>query len=71
MRNAMKHSSSYIVVLGVMVLGLWLSTMQGCAVFRATGRSIEAVGEGAGHAVAETGEAVSDAAQETKRDLRR
>jgi len=55
----------------MLILGLWLSGIQGCAVFRATGRSIEAVGEGAGHAVAGTGEAVSDAASETKRDLKR
>jgi len=41
----------------------------GCAVFRATGKSVEAVGEGAGHAVAGTGDAIKDAASETKRDI--
>jgi len=41
----------------------------GCAVFHATGRSVEAVGEGVGHAVAGTGRAVARAASETKHDL--
>lgn len=51
------------------LLGLCASSIDGGAVFRATGRSVEAVGEGAGHAVAGTGRAVSNAASETKRDL--
>jgi hypothetical protein len=51
------------------VLGLCASSLAGCSVFRATGQSVEAVGEGAGHAVAGTGRAVSNAASETKRDL--
>ena len=67
----MKHRSARIVGLLVMLTGLGLTGIQGCAVFRATGRSIEAVGQGAGHAIAGTGEAVSDAARETKRDLTR
>jgi len=51
------------------VLSLCASSLGGCSVFRATGQSVEAVGEGAGHAVAGTGRAVSNAASETKRDL--
>jgi hypothetical protein len=41
----------------------------GCAVFRATGRSVKAVGKGVGHAVVGTGRAVGRAASETKREL--
>jgi len=51
------------------LLGLCTSSLGGCSVFHATGRSVEAVGEGAGHAVAGTGRAVSNAATETKRDI--
>ncbi len=57
------------VVLMLLLVGSCLSSMSGCAVFRATGRSVEAVGEGAGHAVAGTGRAIEGAARETKRDL--
>jgi hypothetical protein len=53
----------------LLLLGFCLSSSTGCSVFRATGRSVEAVGEGAGHAVAGTGRAVENAASETKRDL--
>ncbi len=53
----------------LLVLGLWVNSLSGCAIFRATGQSVEAVGEGAGHAVAGTGRAVSNAARETKKDL--
>jgi len=51
------------------LVGLCAGSLGGCSVFHATGRSVEAVGEGAGHAVAGTGRAVSNAASETKRDL--
>jgi len=67
----MNYSHTRVMLPLMLVLGLLCSGIQGCAVFRATGKSIEAVGEGAGHAVAGTGQAVSDAASETKRDLRR
>jgi hypothetical protein len=53
----------------IFLLGLCVSSIGGCSVFRATGQSVEAVGEGAGHAVAGTGRAVTNAASETKRDL--
>lgn len=52
----------------IFLLGLCASN-SGCAIFRATGQTVEAVGEGAGHAVSGTGRAVSNAASETKRDL--
>jgi hypothetical protein len=51
------------------LIGLCASSLGGCSVFHATGRSVEAVGEGTGHAVAGTGRAVTNAASETKRDL--
>lgn len=54
-----------MIVLSLGIIG------SGCSIFRATGRSVEAVGEGAGHAVSGTGEAIKDAASETKRDLSR
>ncbi len=38
--------------------------LSGCSIFRATGRSVTAVGEGAGHAVSGTGRAISNAANE-------
>jgi hypothetical protein len=57
-------------VFGLYLLSLCVGMTAGCSVFRATGRSVEAVGEGAGHAVAGTGDAISDAASETKRDIR-
>ncbi len=53
------------------LLSLGAASLGGCSVFRATGQSVEAVGEGAGHAVAGTGRAVSNAASETKRDIMR
>ena len=51
------------------LLGLSTTSLSGCSVFHATGESVEAVGEGAGHAVAGTGRAVTNAASETKRDI--
>jgi hypothetical protein len=57
-------------VFGLYLLSLCVGMTSGCAVFRATGRSVEAVGEGACHAVAGTGDAIKDAASETKRDIR-
>ena len=56
---------------GVCLFCFCVGISAGCAVFRATGRSVEAVGEGVGHAVAGTGRAVARAASETKRDLTR
>jgi len=58
-----------IGVFGIGLFSLCVGMNTGCAVFRATGSSVEAVGEGAGHAVAGTGRAVKQAASETKRDL--
>jgi len=59
-----------ISVVGLGLFSLCVGMNTGCAVFRATGRSVEAVGEGAGHAVSGTGDAIKDAASETKRDIR-
>ena len=58
------------VVSLTLMLGLWGSSMSGCAVFRAMGRSVEAVGAGAGEAVAGTGRAVSRAATETEQEIK-
>lgn len=58
-----------ISVVGLGLCSLCVGMTAGCAVFRATGRSVEAVGEGAGHAVSGTGDAIKDAASETKRDI--
>ena len=58
-----------IGLFGVFLFSLCVGMTTGCAVFRATGRSVEAVGEGAGHAVSGTGRAVKEAASETKRDI--
>jgi hypothetical protein len=65
----MQRNQGRVAFTVLLVLGLWVSSLSGCAIFRATGQSVEAVGEGAGHAVAGTGRAVSNAARETKRDL--
>ena len=57
----------------MLLLTLIILSFSACPVFRATGQSVEAVGEGGGHAIAETGrgighavagtgEAISDAA---------
>lgn len=62
----MSRRSYSIRILGLFLL---LLNVEGCAVFRATGHSMKAVGEGVGHAVAGTGRAVARAASETKRDL--
>jgi hypothetical protein len=65
----MQRNRGRVVFSVLFLLGLCASSIGGCSVFHATGRSVEAVGEGAGHAVAGTGRAVSNAASETKRDL--
>ena len=65
----MQRNRGRVVFPVLFLLGLCASSIGGCSVFHATGRSVEAVGEGAGHAVAGTGRAVSNAASETKRDL--
>jgi hypothetical protein len=65
----MKRKYARVMTPVLLLLGFCISAISGCAVFRATGETVEAVGEGAGHAVAGTGEAISGAARETKRDL--
>jgi hypothetical protein len=65
----MQRNRGRVIFSVLFLLGLCASSIGGCSVFHATGRSVEAVGEGAGHAVAGTGRAVSNAASETKRDL--
>lgn len=64
----MQWSRRLVAFSVICLLGLGAGT-SGCAIFRATGQTVEAVGEGAGHAVSGTGRAVSNAASETKRDL--
>jgi predicted small secreted protein len=44
---------------------LLLTLLTACSVFRATGRSVDAVGEGVGRAVSGTGQAIEDAADES------
>lgn len=44
---------------------------EGCALFKATGRTVEATGEGAGHAIAETGRGAGHAVAETGRAITR
>ena len=65
----MQQNRSSIFIVSLFVFSLCISSISGCSVFRATGQSVEAIGEGAGHAVAGTGRAVEDAASQTKRDL--
>jgi hypothetical protein len=65
----MQRHYSWLFVSGLLFLSLCAGGVTGCAVFRATGRTVEAVGEGAGHAVSGTGQAIENAAGETKRDL--
>jgi hypothetical protein len=55
----------------ILMVGLVSSSLSGCSVFRATGRSVEAVGSGAGEAVAGTGRAITRGASETEREIRR
>ena len=45
--------------------------LEGCALFKATGRTVEATGEGAGHAVAETGRAITQIPADLNDDARR
>jgi hypothetical protein len=65
----MQRNHGRAAFLVLFLLGLCASSLGGCSVFHAAGQSVEAVGEGAGHAVTGTGRAVSNAASETKRDL--
>jgi hypothetical protein len=65
----MQQNHGRVAFLFLFLLALCAGSLGGCSVFRATGQSVEAVGEGAGHAVAGTGRAVSNAASETKRDI--
>lgn len=55
----------------VLVVGLLLSTnmMSSCGWVRATGDSVEAVGDGAGHAIEETGDAIGRAANQTENEI--
>lgn len=64
----MQPNYQRMACVAMIALSLGIAT-SGCSIFRATGRSVEAVGEGAGHAVSGTGRAISDAASETKRTL--
>jgi hypothetical protein len=65
----MRRYGVRLTIPALLLIGMCLSSSSGCAVFRATGRTVEAVGQGAGHAVAGAGRAVESAASETKRDL--
>jgi len=42
---------------------LFLVVLTGCPILRATGKSVEAIGEGTGHAIEKTGEAITDEAR--------
>ena len=66
----MKQNYGRVVLLLILMVELWGSSMSGCAMFRAMGRSVEAVGTGAGEAVAGTGRAVSRAATETEQEIK-
>lgn len=68
-RRYMRQRWYFSLISAVFIFTICVAAFAGCAVFRATGRSVEAVGEGAGHAVAGTGRAVESAASETKRDI--
>lgn len=52
----MKRLIAFITYTGLVL------TLYGCPVVRATGQSVEAVGQGAGHAVAGTGRAIERSA---------
>jgi hypothetical protein len=69
----MQQQYGRFVFMLMLVLGVWSSSLiiSGCSVFRATGRSVEAVGEGAGDAVSGTGRAISRGATEAEREIRR
>jgi len=65
----MQRNHRRVVFSVLFLLGLCASSLGRCSDFRATGQSVEAVAEAAGHSVAGTGRAVSNAASETKRDI--
>lgn len=48
----------------ILVICLLAITLSACSIFRATGNTVSAVGEGAGHAVSGTGRAITNAANE-------
>jgi len=58
------------IIMFILVSGIW-GSLSGCSVFRATGRSVEAVGAGAGEAVSGTGRAISRGATETEHEIKR
>jgi len=66
----MQRNHGRVVFSLIFMLGLWVNSLSGCSVFRTAGRSVEAVGEGAGHAVAGTGRAVSRGASETEQEIK-
>ena len=68
MRNKVELVSLITVML---IAGFSLLSVSGCSVFRATGRGVEAVGDGAGTAISGTGRAIADGADDTQDDLRR
>jgi hypothetical protein len=55
-----------IKLVNYLVIALTATALCSCGWVRATGDSVEAVGDGAAHAVEETGDAVSRAADETE-----
>ena len=70
-RCTMQQKYERFVFAVILTAGLLSSSLSGCSVFRATGRSVEAVGAGAGDAVAGTGRAITRGASETEREIRR
>jgi len=66
----MQRVCGRFITMFILVSGLW-GSLSGCSVFRATGRSVEAVGAGAGEAVSGTGRAISRGATETENEIKR
>jgi hypothetical protein len=61
----MKQSCSFVFALVALVTLLTTS----CGWIRATGDTVEAVGDGLGHAVEETGDAIGRAASKTEDEI--
>jgi len=65
----MQQKYGRFIFVFILMYGLW-GSLSGCSVFRATGRSVEAVGAGAGEAVSGTGRAISRGATEAEHEVR-
>ena len=65
----MKMFRGAATLAAVLLAGSFIAGASGCSIFKATGQSVEAIGEGAGTAVRGTGRAIGDAADESKETL--